>query len=194
MAAVLEYSYSYSYSSTTRVHASTRPVLDYQYSKFIWTWPVLDSLYSNFACTRMSSTRYSASVLESTIRVQRLIDSPRWVLPTYKLIICIGPIRSYFGPIRKKRADTHFFIPDTHNVIVMVWLRNIFHDAACISRQNLDEKAVIVLHFFVSRTHVLCAPRDVHTAHSTVCTVYSTHTYMCIQCYPATVCATTRTW
>ena len=71
--AVLEYSYSYSYSSTTRVHASTRPVLDYQYSKFIWTWPVLDFLYSNFGCTRTSSTRYSAPVLESIIRVQRLI-------------------------------------------------------------------------------------------------------------------------
>ena len=45
----------------------------------------------------------------------------------------IGPIRNYFGPIRKKLADTHFFIPDTHNAVMMVWLRVILHDAACMS-------------------------------------------------------------
>ena len=38
----------------------------------------------------------------------------------------IDPIRNYFGLICKKtQADTHFFIPDMHNVIMMVWLRNI---------------------------------------------------------------------
>ena len=67
----------------------------------------------------------------------------------------IGPMRNYFGPIRKKLADTHFFIPDTHNAVMMVWLRVILHDAACMSGQNLDEKAVIVMHFFASSTHVL---------------------------------------
>ena len=33
----------------------------------------------------------------------------------------IGPMRNYFGPIRKKLADTHFFIPDTHNAVMMVY-------------------------------------------------------------------------
>ena len=90
----------------------------------------------------------------------------------------IGPIRNYFRPIRKKRADTHFFIPDTHNVIMMVWLRNIFHDAACMSRQNLDEKAVIVLHFFVSRTHVLCTTRCPHCPQYCMYSVQYTHVHV----------------
>ena len=51
------------------------------------------------------------------------------------------------------------FIPNTHNVIIMVWLRIILHDAACMSGQNLNEKAVKVWHFFVSFTQVFSATR-----------------------------------
>jgi hypothetical protein len=60
-------------------------------------------------------------------------------------------------PLRKKQADTHFFINDTHNVIMMLWLRIILRDATCMSGQSLNEKAVKVRHFFVSFTQVLCA-------------------------------------
>ena len=74
----------------------------------------------------------------------------------------IGPIRTYFGPIRKKRADTHFFIPDTHNVVIIVWFRIVSLDAACMSGQSLNEKALAVL-YFSCRARMYCAPRDVHT-------------------------------
>ena len=60
-------------------------------------------------------------------------------------------------PYAKKQADTHFFINDTHNVIMMLWLRIILRDATCMSGQSLNEKAVKVRHFFVSFTQVLCA-------------------------------------
>ena len=81
----------------------------------------------------------------------------------------------------KKRADTHFFVPDTHNVIMMVWLRIILHDAACMSGENLDEKAVIVRHFFVSHACI------VHHSMSALPTLLyaryiPVHTYSVIQC------------
>ena len=57
------------------------------------------------------------------------------------------------------------FIPNTHNVIIMVWLRIILHDAACMSGQNLNEKAVKVLHF-ACHSRKFCAPRDVRIARS----------------------------
>ena len=87
------------YSSCTRVRVKYMQVivLDYQYLKFIWTWPVLDSLYSKVSRTRTPGTQYSTPVLASTNRVH--IKCTMYSIPLFNLeritdMLSISSLRS----------------------------------------------------------------------------------------------------
>ena len=87
-----------------------------------------------------------------------------------------GRYATIFARYAKNQADTHFFIPDTHNVIMLVWLiLSYMTQLAC--QGKISMKKQLKFGIFSCHSRKFLAPRDVRTAHSRMyntSTLYST--------------------